>query len=248
MLAGNLLALFQTNIKRLLAYSSIAHFGYLLVAFLSAGPYRITAVTFYLVAYFVTMLGAFSVMTALSGHREGRGQDRGLRRPFLHPPVAGRRVCVPVAVACRDAADCRVHREDIHSGRGGRFRAAAARGSVDRRQRDKPVLLPPGDRRAIPQAGSSPIRAARAPGRADHDCGAVRTTCLVGDISRAGAVCDRSYKTDCAVTMSITAHRDGPAAGPCLDGRRRAHPLPAGLCHPQDPTLLISDCYPVAAV
>ena len=67
MLAGNLLALFQTNIKRLLAYSSIAHFGYLLIAFLSAGPYRITAVTFYLVAYFVTMLGAFSVMTALSG-------------------------------------------------------------------------------------------------------------------------------------------------------------------------------------
>jgi NADH-quinone oxidoreductase subunit N len=88
MLIGNLLALFQTNIKRLLAYSSIAHFGYLLVAFMSAGPYRTAAVTFYLVAYFVTMLGAFSVMTALSGKE--RDADRmedyeGLfyRRPWL---------------------------------------------------------------------------------------------------------------------------------------------------------------------
>ncbi len=60
------------------------------------------------------------------GARQGRGQVGGLRRPFLHPPVAGRRVCVPVAVACRDAADCGVHCKDIHSGRRGRFRVAAA--------------------------------------------------------------------------------------------------------------------------
>jgi NADH-quinone oxidoreductase subunit N len=67
MFAGNLLALFQTNIKRLLAYSSIAHLGYLLVAFLSSGPLRVSAVTFYLVAYFVMTLGAFGVVTVLSG-------------------------------------------------------------------------------------------------------------------------------------------------------------------------------------
>jgi NADH-quinone oxidoreductase subunit N len=88
MLIGNLLALFQKNVKRLLAYSSIAHFGYLLVAFMSPGPYRTAAVTFYLVAYFVTVLGAFSVMTVLSGKE--RDADRmedyqGLfyRRPYL---------------------------------------------------------------------------------------------------------------------------------------------------------------------
>ncbi len=70
MFTGNLLALFQNNVKRLLAYSSIAHFGYLLVAFLSSGPLRVTAVTFYLVAYFVTTIGAFGVVTLLSSNEK----------------------------------------------------------------------------------------------------------------------------------------------------------------------------------
>lgn len=87
MLAGNLLALLQDNVKRILAYSSIAHLGYVLVAFLAAGAYRETAVTLYLAAYFVTILGAFGVVAALSG--AGREADdiedyRGLlwRRPW----------------------------------------------------------------------------------------------------------------------------------------------------------------------
>ncbi len=67
MFIGNLLALFQNNVKRILAYSSISHLGYLLVALLASGALRVTAVTYYLVAYFVTTLGAFGVVTALSG-------------------------------------------------------------------------------------------------------------------------------------------------------------------------------------
>jgi NADH-quinone oxidoreductase subunit N len=70
MFTGNLLALFQNNVKRLLAYSSIAHLGYLLVPFLAAGPLRVAAVTYYLVAYSVTTLGAFGVISTLSS-REG---------------------------------------------------------------------------------------------------------------------------------------------------------------------------------
>ena len=66
MFAGNLLALLQTNVKRILADSSIAHLGYLLVAFLAGGSTGAAAVTYYLVAYFVTMLGAFGVVTLLS--------------------------------------------------------------------------------------------------------------------------------------------------------------------------------------
>ena len=66
MVAGNLLALRQRNVKRILAYSSIAHLGYALVAFLAAGHAAVTAVTFYLVAYFVTTLAAFGVVTVLS--------------------------------------------------------------------------------------------------------------------------------------------------------------------------------------
>ncbi len=88
MLAGNLLALFQRSIKRLLAYSSIAHFGYILVAFLSVGALRIEAVTYYLVAYFVMTLGAFGVVTLLSSKEkdaEAMEDYEGLaqRRPWM---------------------------------------------------------------------------------------------------------------------------------------------------------------------
>lgn len=67
MLIGNLLALLQRNVKRILAYSSIAHLGYALVAFLSGGSLAIEAVGVYLVAYAVSTLGAFGVITMLSG-------------------------------------------------------------------------------------------------------------------------------------------------------------------------------------
>jgi len=66
MVIGNLLALFQNNIKRVLAYSSIAHMGYVLVAFLSRGAFSAQIVTFYLVTYFLTTFGAFGVITLLS--------------------------------------------------------------------------------------------------------------------------------------------------------------------------------------
>ena len=88
MFAGNLLALLQNNVKRLLAYSSIAHLGYLLVAFLASGSMAVTAVAYYLTAYFVTTLGAFGVVTVLSGReREADAIDdyQGLawQRPWL---------------------------------------------------------------------------------------------------------------------------------------------------------------------
>jgi NADH-quinone oxidoreductase subunit N len=88
MVAGNLLALLQNNVKRILAYSSIAHLGYLLVAFQAGGALGGRAATFYLTAYFVTTLGAFGVVAVLSaGDRDAdRIEDyRGLfwRRPAL---------------------------------------------------------------------------------------------------------------------------------------------------------------------
>jgi len=66
MVAGNLLALRQQSIKRILAYSSIAHFGYILVGFLSGGSRAIEAVTFYLVSYTVTILSALGIVAILS--------------------------------------------------------------------------------------------------------------------------------------------------------------------------------------
>lgn len=88
MLVGNLLAVRQENLKRILAYSSIAHLGYLLVAFLAGGRAAEAAVGFYLSAYFATTLAAFGVVGALSsGAREVAAlrDYRGLawRRPGL---------------------------------------------------------------------------------------------------------------------------------------------------------------------
>lgn len=94
MIIGNLLALRQNRVKRILAYSSIAHFGYLLVAFLAGGAAGIEAGTYYLTAYFIMMLAAFGVITVLS--REDADADaledfRGLfwRRPVLASVLTG---------------------------------------------------------------------------------------------------------------------------------------------------------------
>jgi NADH-quinone oxidoreductase subunit N len=88
MFAGNLLALLQLNVKRILAYSSISHLGYLLVTLLAYGALAASAAAFYLAAYFVTMLGAFGVITMLSEKdRDADDLDEyaGLawRRPWL---------------------------------------------------------------------------------------------------------------------------------------------------------------------
>lgn len=66
MFTGNWLALKQSNVKRILAYSSIAHLGYLMVAFIAGGKLASEAVAFYLVAYFITTIGAFGVVAVLS--------------------------------------------------------------------------------------------------------------------------------------------------------------------------------------
>ncbi|WP_423735669.1 NADH-quinone oxidoreductase subunit N [Chitinophaga caseinilytica] len=66
MFAGNWLALMQRNVKRLLAYSSISHMGYILIAFLAGSEAGQEAVMFYLVAYVITSIGAFGVLALLS--------------------------------------------------------------------------------------------------------------------------------------------------------------------------------------
>ena len=85
---GNLLALQQDNVKRLLAYSSIAHMGYLMIAIIAGGANGGEAAAFYLAAYIPTTLGAFGVVTVQSfGNRDcdhlydyvGLGRSR----PFL---------------------------------------------------------------------------------------------------------------------------------------------------------------------
>ncbi len=78
MFFGNLLALPQRNVKRMLAYSSIAHAGYLLVGVVAAGEaaarqQALSGMLFYLAAYTATVIGAFTVVAALE--RRGRTPD-----------------------------------------------------------------------------------------------------------------------------------------------------------------------------
>ena len=74
MIAGNLVAIAQTNIKRMLAYSTIANMGFLLLGFVAATPNGYSAAMFYAVAYVLTSLASFGVVILLS--REGFEADR----------------------------------------------------------------------------------------------------------------------------------------------------------------------------
>jgi NADH-quinone oxidoreductase subunit N len=91
MLVGNWLALRQENIKRLLAYSSIAHFGYLLVV-LIALTYLDTglvsqSITFYLAAYMVTTLAAFTVVSTVAGEDTAKQDISAFEGLFWHRPL-----------------------------------------------------------------------------------------------------------------------------------------------------------------
>lgn len=72
MCIGNFAALVQSNVKRLLAYSSIAHAGYILVAFAASTEIGVAAALFYLAAYAAMTLGAFLVVAHVGGKDERR--------------------------------------------------------------------------------------------------------------------------------------------------------------------------------
>ena len=74
MIVGNLVAIAQTNIKRMLAYSTIANMGFLLLGFVAATPNGYSAAMFYAVAYVLTSLASFGIVILLS--REGFEADR----------------------------------------------------------------------------------------------------------------------------------------------------------------------------
>jgi NADH-quinone oxidoreductase subunit N len=93
MTVGNVVALAQSNLKRMLAYSSIAHAGYILVALVAGSPLGSGSVLFYLAAYVCMNLGAFAVIIALSradGERLTFDQYAGLgrRHPVLGAAMA----------------------------------------------------------------------------------------------------------------------------------------------------------------
>jgi NADH-quinone oxidoreductase subunit N len=87
MTIGNLGALKQNDVKRLLAYSSIAHAGYLLVAFTAFPAAGISAACFYTAAYAAMNVGAFAVVTQVGGYNESLRTIEDYRSLALRRPV-----------------------------------------------------------------------------------------------------------------------------------------------------------------
>jgi NADH-quinone oxidoreductase subunit N len=88
MVTGNLIALVQGNVKRMLAYSSIAHGGYLLVAIAAGNEMASGAMLFYLLVYTLMNIGAFAIVISVAHHGEDRLQIEdyagfGWQQPLL---------------------------------------------------------------------------------------------------------------------------------------------------------------------
>ena len=103
MFLGNLAAFWQSNMKRLLAYSSIAHAGYMLVAFTAHSEDGVASILFYLVAYALMNIGAFAVVSHMGnqGERYVQMEDYaglGYRSPLLAAclSISFERRCEPI--------------------------------------------------------------------------------------------------------------------------------------------------------
>lgn len=87
MILGNVVAILQRNVKRMLAYSSIAHAGYILIGFVAASELGATSVLFYVIIYALTNIGAFGVIAALAKQSGGDNLENydgmARRAPFL---------------------------------------------------------------------------------------------------------------------------------------------------------------------
>ena len=89
MTVGNLAALRQQNVKRMLAYSAIAHAGYLLAAFAGLGTSGISAASFYIAAYAAMNVGIFAVVTLVSGYDEKLPLIQDFRGLIYRSPLLG---------------------------------------------------------------------------------------------------------------------------------------------------------------
>ncbi|WP_411334111.1 NADH-quinone oxidoreductase subunit NuoN [Metabacillus indicus] len=94
MIVGNTVALMQKNIKRMLAYSSIAHAGYVLVGFVAFGGYfYFDAIWFYLLAYVIMNVGIFAIVQAVS-RKTGSEDISAFAGLYRRSPAAGIAVAI----------------------------------------------------------------------------------------------------------------------------------------------------------
>jgi len=89
MFTGNIFAIAQSNVKRMLAYSSIAHAGYVMIAFSAASPEAVSAAAFYMLAYTVMNIGAFMVVLTVEAKEDGDTDFTGFTGLGRRHPILG---------------------------------------------------------------------------------------------------------------------------------------------------------------
>jgi NADH-quinone oxidoreductase subunit N len=87
MIVGNLMAIAQSSLKRLLAYSGVAQAGYVLIGVIAGGPNGLAAVLFYLFAYMFMNFGAFAIITLLAGPEGDRDRLSDLDGLYRRSPL-----------------------------------------------------------------------------------------------------------------------------------------------------------------
>ena len=117
MFAGNLAAIVQTSLKRMLAYSSIAHAGYILVALAAAAAAPehpeagIAAALFYLVSYALVKLGAFLMAAQLGGPGERHVEIEDIEGLARRQPAMAACLSLFLRLASRIAGRCGISRQ-----------------------------------------------------------------------------------------------------------------------------------------
>jgi len=154
MFVGNFAALAQTSIKRLLAYSSIAHAGYILVALAAAAAadqvaLGVAAALFYLAIYALMKVGAFMMVAQLGGLSEGHLEIDDLAGLGARQPRGGGLLLSVPAFAPRPARDGRLPRQVLHLQRRPGLASGLARRPARDQYRHRRVLLPAHHRRDV---------------------------------------------------------------------------------------------------
>ena len=92
---GNILAVYQTNLKRMLAYSSISHAGYMIMSVIALNEKAASSLLFYTAAYGISSLPAFMVLLIVSS-KSGTEEISGLRGMFSKNPIMASAACIAV--------------------------------------------------------------------------------------------------------------------------------------------------------
>ena len=176
---GNLAALVQKGLKRMLAYSSISHAGFMLIAIAANNALGARALLYYLIPYAAMSVGAFAVVAARERELNRPGHARQPRRLRLGA-AAARDLDDGLHARLRGpAADGRLRRQVLRLRRRIPSRLDLARDRRRRRDRGQPLLLPRGDqgdvhapRRGAPARARGRLTAARARAADDRGGGA----------------------------------------------------------------------------